>query len=134
LDFEIGLQASSNSWPPAFLPETGQTVYARLTPILHNIAAFGGRYRMGAKGNGRKGMQDLKELGERFNLHNRAENKSSKTIEWYEDSIGHFCRFVEEWKRKPATLDDLNIEQVELFIVDLRNRPVRVHNAPTWDM
>ena len=89
---------------------------------------------MGAKGKGRKGMQDLKELGERFNLHNRAENKSSKTIGWYEDSIGHFCRFVEEWKRKPATLDDLNIEQVELFIVDLRNRPVRVHNAPTWDM
>jgi hypothetical protein len=51
---------------------------------------------MAAKSRGRNGMQQLQDLVARFQLHNRAENKSPKTIEWYEDSIGRFCRFVEK--------------------------------------
>lgn len=72
--------------------------------------------------------QDLKELSRRFQLHNRAENKSDKTIKWYDDSIQRFCGFVEEWKESPATLEDLSIEQVELFIVDLQSKPSVIRN------
>ena len=76
---------------------------------------------------------DLNDLARRFQLHNRAENKSDKTIKWYDDSIGKFCRFVEEWKEAPATLEDLNIEQIEIFIVELQTKPSVIHNpfAPT---
>jgi integrase/recombinase XerD len=67
--------------------------------------------------------KDLKSLARQFQIHNRAENKSEKTIAWYEASIQRFCRFVEGWKEAPPTLDDLNVEQVELFIVELQTRP-----------
>jgi len=30
---------------------------------------------------------DLRGLARRFQLHNRTENKSDKTIKWYNDSI-----------------------------------------------
>jgi site-specific recombinase XerD len=73
--------------------------------------------------------KDLKSLARQFQIHNRAENKSEKTIVWYEASIERFCRFVEEWKEAPPALDDLNIEQVELFIVELQTRPSIV-NCP----
>jgi site-specific recombinase XerD len=76
--------------------------------------------------------KDLKTLARQFQIHNRAENKSDRTIAWYEASIQRFCRFIEEWKEAPSDLDDLNIEQVEFFIVELQTRPsvVRCPFAP----
>ena len=73
---------------------------------------------------------DLMELARRFQLHNRAENKSDKTIKWYNDSIERFCKFVDDWKESPASLEDLNIEQLELFIVDLQSRPSLIRLLP----
>ena len=71
---------------------------------------------------------DLKDLARRFQLHNRAENKSEKTIKWYDDSIERFSRFVREWKESEAALEDLNVEQVELFIVELQTKPSVIYN------
>jgi len=73
--------------------------------------------------------QELKQLVRQFQIHNRAENKSDRTISWYDSSIQRFCRFIEEGQESPTTLDDLNVEQVELFIVELQSKPSVVYCA-----
>ncbi|MFQ6027359.1 MAG: phage integrase SAM-like domain-containing protein [Dehalococcoidia bacterium] len=73
--------------------------------------------------------QELKPLVRQFQIHNRAENKSERTISWYESSIQCFCRFIEEWQETPTTLDDLDVEQLELFIVELQTKPSVINCA-----
>ena len=70
--------------------------------------------------------KDLRQLARQFQIHNRAENKSDKTIAWYDASIQRFLRFVEEGKETPTTINDLNVDQVELFIVELQTKPSAV--------
>ena len=67
--------------------------------------------------------QDIRPLVRAFQIHNQAENKSEKTIAWYDASIARFCRFVEEETGSTPTLDDFNIDQVQLFIVELQSKP-----------
>jgi len=75
------------------------------------------------------GEKILVELAERYRIHNRAENKSPKTLEWHETAVKRFCQFVESWKGSEATLSDLNPDNVKLFIVHLQETPTS-HNHP----
>jgi len=75
------------------------------------------------------GEKILVELAERHRIHNRAENKSPKTLEWHETAVKRFCQFVESWKGSEATLSDLNPDNVKLFIVHLQETPTS-HNHP----
>src|SRR4030043_142768 len=66
------------------------------------------------------GDKILKELAVRYRIHNRAENKSPKTLEWHDNAIKRFCQFVEGWKGSETTLSDLHSDNVKLFIVHLQ--------------
>lgn len=58
--------------------------------------------------NGRRKMQDwtLTELWERFQIFNRAANKSPKTLEWCDTGISRYRQYLlEELDREPTLAD-----------------------------
>jgi site-specific recombinase XerD len=64
---------------------------------------------------------ELLELARHFELYNRTEGKSPKTIRWYNLSIQQFYRFLTEME-KSTKLADLNEGVVRQFILYLQEK------------
>jgi site-specific recombinase XerD len=63
----------------------------------------------------------LTDLVQYFEFHNRTEGKSSKTVTWYNESLGLFERFLVQ-SGMSTLLRDIGEEEVRAFIADLQSR------------
>jgi site-specific recombinase XerD len=64
---------------------------------------------------------ELNELAREFELHNRTEGKSSRTVDWYNLSLKQFHRFLVQ-SGQPTRLADLGERQVREFILYLQEK------------
>ncbi len=69
----------------------------------------------------KKDSIELSVLARHFELYNRTEGKSSKTIDWYNLALKQFHRFLLE-SEKPTRLDGLGEVEVREFILYLQER------------
>ena len=64
---------------------------------------------------------DLEALIKQFEVHNRSEGKSDRTVEWYNQALGLFLGWLRE-ERIPASLDRLGEDEARAFILHLQDR------------
>ena len=64
---------------------------------------------------------ELSALAKHFELNNRTEGKSSKTIDWYNLALKQFHRFLIE-SEKSTNLGELGVSEVREFILYLQGR------------
>jgi site-specific recombinase XerD len=62
------------------------------------------------------------DLIARYELSNRADGKSLKTVTWYTEILKSFCSYLER-KQLPDDLSAFNIDNVREYILYLRQRP-----------
>ena len=79
----------------------------------------GRRYARGRNVN--KGKLELSKLVKQFDLHNRSDGKSEKTIRWYNQSLDLFQRWLGS-EGMSTRLRDLGEEEVRYFILHLQGR------------
>jgi len=72
-------------------------------------------------GRSGKGRYWLTELANHFELYNRTEGRSPKTITWYNLSLEQLHRFLME-SGKPTPLGDLGEAEVHEFILYLQEK------------
>ena len=65
---------------------------------------------------------DLAGLVKKFEIHNRSENLSPRTVQWYKQALGLFQAWLES-EGMSTCVDDLGEEEVRLFILHLQQRP-----------
>ena len=65
---------------------------------------------------------ELSILMSNFEIHNRTEQKSSKTVEWYNEVLGLFHGWLRE-QGHSTTLEAMDENLVRLFILELQQRP-----------
>ena len=65
---------------------------------------------------------DLPELMEHFEIHNRTEGKSPRTVEWYNLVLGQLCHWLES-RDTPTTLDHADEMMIRRFILFLQEKP-----------
>jgi len=68
-----------------------------------------------------KDSVELSQLARHFELYNRTEGKSLKTIDWYNQTLKQFHRFLIE-SEKPTVLGELGEPEVREFIRYLQER------------
>lgn len=71
----------------------------------------------------------LEQLVNHFQLANRAEGKSPKTLSWYQQNLDLFLRFLEADGRS-TRLRDVGIEEARAFVISLQEQDVRFANNP----
>ena len=71
--------------------------------------------------NVNKGKLELSELVKRFDLHNRSDGKSEKTLRWYNQSLGLFQNWL-SGEGMSTRLRDLGEDEVRHFIIHLQGR------------
>jgi hypothetical protein len=64
---------------------------------------------------------DLIVLAKHFELYNRTEGESARTIDWYNEAIGLLKRFLEE-NCKPTNIGNLGELEAREFIIYLQER------------
>lgn len=64
---------------------------------------------------------DLGKLAERFEVHNRSDGKSSRTVEWYNQTLDIFAGWLAE-EGMSNCLDDIGEDEVRLFVLHLQGR------------
>ena len=64
---------------------------------------------------------DLGKLSERFEVHNRSDGKSSRTVEWYNQTLDIFAGWLAE-EEMSNCLDDIGEDEVRLFVLHLQGR------------
>lgn len=69
-----------------------------------------------------KGKPDIPELIKRFELSNRAEGKSPRTVTWYSEMLQTFCRYLQS-NHGFSALSLLDIHTVREYILYLRQKP-----------
>ena len=69
-----------------------------------------------------KGQLELGALIKRFELHNRSDSKSIRTVEWYNQALGIFLDWLRAEKMSTC-LDDLGEDEARLFVIHLQERP-----------
>ena len=69
-----------------------------------------------------KSNTELTKLMLHFEVHNRTEGKSPRTVEWYNDVLGLLSRWLES-EGIPATLGNLDEMVIRRFILYLQSRP-----------
>ncbi len=77
----------------------------------------------------RKDSVALEQLIEHFRLFNRTENKSPRTVEWYDENLKLFLDWLQK-QGKSTLLGDLNIHVVREFIIDQQDKTVKHENHP----
>ena len=82
---------------------------------------------MKSKGNQRRQQvdrsgTDLSVLFQQYEVHNKTEGKSPKTVLWYGELLGAFYRWLGS-EGLPTNLGSMSEEVVRLFILDLQERP-----------
>ena len=65
---------------------------------------------------------DLAGLVKKFEIHNRSENLSPRTVQWYNQALGLFQAWLES-EGMSTCVDDLGEEEARLFILHLQQRP-----------
>ena len=65
---------------------------------------------------------ELPLLMEHFEIHNRTEGKSPRTVEWYNLVLGQLCDWLES-RDTPATLDHIDEMMIRRFILFLQEKP-----------
>ena len=68
------------------------------------------------------GQTDLQDLMEHFEIHNRTEGKSPRTVEWYNLALGKFRNWLIE-QGEPTVLSGLDELRVRRFLLDLQEKP-----------
>ncbi len=63
----------------------------------------------------------LEALTRQFEIHNRSEGKSVRTVEWYNQALTLFLQWLQS-EGIPSTLDRLGEDQVRAFILHLQGR------------
>ena len=71
--------------------------------------------------NVNKGKLELAELAKQFELHNRSDGRSEKTVRWYNQSLGLFQGWLSS-EGMSTRLRDLGEEEVRHFILHLQGR------------
>ena len=61
---------------------------------------------------------DLGKLEERFEVHNRSDGKSPRTVEWYNQALDIFAGWL-AGVRMSNCLDDIGKDEVRLFVLHL---------------
>jgi site-specific recombinase XerD len=69
-----------------------------------------------------KSNTDLAVLMKHFEVHNRSEGKSARTVGWYNEVLGLLCCWLQD-QGIPTTLDSIDDMVVREFIIDLQGRP-----------
>ena len=69
-----------------------------------------------------KSGTDLSILIKQYEVHNKTEGKTAKTVLWYNELLGLFYQWLTS-SGLPTTLDSMNEDVVRLFILDLQERP-----------
>jgi integrase/recombinase XerC/integrase/recombinase XerD len=69
-----------------------------------------------------KSGTDLSILIRQYEVQNRTEGKSGKTVSWYNELLGLFYKWLKS-QELPTTLEFMNEDVVRLFILDLQERP-----------
>ena len=67
------------------------------------------------------GKLDLDKLAQRFELHNKTDGKSPRTVEWYNQTLEVFGGWLIE-EGLPTSLDDIGEDEARLFILHLQDR------------
>jgi site-specific recombinase XerD len=65
------------------------------------------------------------EVWERFQVFNRAANKSQKTLEWYDTGISRYHQYLCEQLHREPTVADIDLLSVRAFIVMLQEKKVK---------
>ena len=65
----------------------------------------------------------LSQLLELFSSYYRAHNYSLRTIQWYQERLGWFLRWIEDHEERQSTLDDFTVRNFMLFILTKQNTP-----------
>ena len=64
---------------------------------------------------------ELSELVEKFEVHNKSEGKSERTVEWYNQALEIFKGWLKA-EGMSTCLDDIGEDEVRLFILHLQDR------------
>jgi hypothetical protein len=65
---------------------------------------------------------ELSVLIQHFEVHNRTEGKSPRTVGWYNEVLGLFLKWLKE-KRMPTNLGAIGEMEVRQFILHLQGKP-----------
>lgn len=71
----------------------------------------------------------LEKLIEHFRLFNRSENKSARTVQWYDETLKLFLQWLKEDGRS-TRLGDLDIHLVREFIISQQDKRIKHENHP----
>ena len=74
------------------------------------------------KGPMDSGQTDLLDLMRHFEIHNKTEGKSPRTVEWYNLALGKLRNWLIE-QGEPTVLSGLDELKVRMFLLDLQERP-----------
>jgi len=69
-----------------------------------------------------KSKLDLLVIKKHFEIHNRTEGKSARTVGWYNEVLGLLYRWLQE-QSIPTILDSIDEMVIREFIMDLQSRP-----------
>lgn len=89
-----------------------------------------------AKNSGRrwqkmdKNKLDLQILKDDFQLHNRTEGKSEKTVLWYNEVLHLFIRWLKDTE-EPTNIGSVDEHKVRLFVLYLHSRQCHGHKPST---
>lgn len=89
-----------------------------------------------AKNSGRrwqkmdKNKLDLEILKDDFQLHNRTEGKSEKTVLWYNEVLDLFIRWLKDTE-EPTNIGSVDEHLVRLFVLYLQSRQCHGHKPST---
>jgi integrase/recombinase XerC/integrase/recombinase XerD len=70
----------------------------------------------------------LRDLIGYWEFHNRTEGKSPRTVDWYNQVLDLFERFLERERRSPL-IDDIGEDEVRTFIAHLQQSPGRKNGS-----
>lgn len=71
----------------------------------------------------------LEKLLEQFQVANQAEGKSPRTVQWYQERVGMFLRFL-RLRDHSLTLGDVGLNEGRAFVVSLQNQTMKYANNP----
>ena len=64
---------------------------------------------------------ELVKLAQRFEIHNRSDGKSPRTVQWYNQTVEVFTGWLES-EGMSTRLDDVGEDEARLFILNLQER------------
>ena len=67
---------------------------------------------------------DLAHLIKHYEVHNKSEGKSPRTVEGYKEILGAFYRWLKQ-QGSPTAMDSVGEDEVRAFIIELQGRPGR---------